>query len=131
MRTTVFCFLLLVAAIETGCGGQPPLDDPCIPPVPHLDEMQPTVAKSHSPSVLLVVRGSQFVRNAVVFFDGHAISTTYISSQELRAVVPFELLLKVGPVNVDVFNPANDPACPSFGTGMSRASNVLVFTLAP
>ncbi|HUR36387.1 MAG TPA: IPT/TIG domain-containing protein [Terriglobales bacterium] len=131
MRTTILCLVLLVAAIETGCGGQPPQDNPCIPPVPRLDEMQPTAAKSHSPSVLLTVRGSHFVRNAVVFFDGHAISTTYISAQELRSVVPFELLLKVGPVNVDVFNPANDSSCPSFVTGMSQASNALVFTLAP
>ncbi len=120
--------VLLVAVIEVSCGGQPQTENRCVPPVPRLDAMEPQSIKTYSPSLLLTVRGVNFVPASVVFFDGHATMTTYISPQQLRAVVPSDLLRKVGPVPVDVFNPQDSFSCQY---GQSQDSNALTFTLTP
>ncbi|MEO6119583.1 MAG: IPT/TIG domain-containing protein [Terriglobales bacterium] len=129
MRFTMgFLLIILIAVIEVSCGGQPQIENICVPPVPRLDVVEPQSAKTHSPSLLLTVRGSNFVPASVIFFDGRATPTTYISPQQLRSVVPFDLLLKVGPISVDVFNPQDTFTCQY---GRSQSSNAMTFTLTP
>lgn len=120
--------IILIAVIEVSCGGKAESESLCVPPVPRLEMIEPQSAKTHSPSLLLTVHGSKFIPTSVVFFDGRATPTTYISPQQLRAVVPFDLLLKVGPISVDVFNPLDTYACQY---GQSQSSNAMTFTLMP
>lgn len=129
MKITIMALIvLLIAVIEVSCGGKAESESACVPPVPRLEAIDPQSAKTHSPSLLLTVHGSKFIPTSVVFFDGRATPTTYISPQQLRAVVPFDLLLKVGPISVDVFNPLDTYACQY---GQSQSSNALIFTLSP
>ena len=129
-RRAVFPLVLSLLAIMS-CGGVAEREGECDPPKPKLDLIEPSSIATHSPSVLLTVSGSNFVPNSVVFFDGHAVPTTYVSSTQLRATVPFDLLLKIGPVPVDVFNPVDSYKCGSAGyqVGLSQVSNALTFTL--
>lgn len=130
MKLIVSCMvIMLVIGLEVGCGGMPQ-DSACIPPRPKVELIEPQSIKVHSPSVLLTVRGSNFVPTSVVFFDGHATVTTYISSQQLRAIVPLEFLHRQGEVPVDVFNPL-DANCNGLVVGQSQASNSVIFTIVP
>lgn len=122
LRVGLICFV----AFMPGCGGK---DYTCDPPKPVLTAMEPVSAKTHSPQVFLTVGGSGFIPDSQVFFDGHLLSTVYVSESQLRAVVPSFLLDKVGPVPVDVMNPATRD-CP-YGPGLSRDSNALTFTITP
>ncbi len=127
MRLGIGILTLLTALLATACGGRAG-DNLCVPPRPAVEVIEPLSAKVHSPEVLLTVRGSNFIPRSVVFFDGHALSTTFISAQQVRAIVPLDYLHRVGPVAVDVFNPRDTFAC---SYGQSQSSNSVTFTIVP
>jgi hypothetical protein len=131
IRVSTAILVVIVAMLQCGCGGVR-LYGECAPPTPHLDAMQPTSLPAHLALATLTVFGSNFVPTSVVFFNTHAIPTTFVSSQELKASIPLESLNSPGQVPVDVFNPADANACPNYySQGRSRSSNSLNFTITP
>jgi hypothetical protein len=87
---------------------------------PSLTNLNPASAQSGSSDLILNVTGSNFATDAVVrWFDSVAntttdLSTTYVSSSNLSAVVPSGLLAASGTFEVSAFNPA-----PGGGTSTS------------
>lgn len=125
MRALLVITLMLVTA---ACGGAPLPDTACSPPQPELVVIEPASIRIHSPSFILTARGNGFIPASVVFFDGHALPTTFVSSQQLRAIVSLDYLHQARTVPVDVFNPRDLNNC---SWGGSRASNSIAFTIAP
>ncbi len=82
--------------------------------VPGLSSLSPVSAQAGSPDLTLIVTGTNFAANNIVrWYDGVTnatsdLSTTYISSSDLSALVPFTLLAAPGTFDVQVFNPAPD-----------------------
>jgi hypothetical protein len=121
---------LALGIVSTACGGR--VESECDPPKPRVELIEPASAKQHTAGVLLTVRGEGFVPTSAVFFDGHALVTSYISPQQLRATIPLDYLHNLGAFPVDVFNPADVAACDSiYQSGSSRTSNALLFTIVP
>jgi hypothetical protein len=97
---------------------------PVLNPVPQLTSLSPTTADLYAPEFVLTVQGRDFVRTSAVQFGGALRATTFISNTELHAVIAAADLgtyAKVGPVSVQVVNPA-----PGGGE-----SNPVTFTINP
>src|SRR5581483_7165982 len=68
--------------------------------------LHPSAAASGGPGFTLTVVGSGFVEGATVYWNGHALATTYHSSTELSASVPAVNIALPGQIRVTVLNPA-------------------------
>jgi len=77
-------------------------------PVPTVTTLNPAVAVLNGPAFSLTVNGSSFVLGAVVSWNGTTdLNTFYVSSTQLTADVPANLLALLAPGSADitVFNP--------------------------
>jgi hypothetical protein len=102
-------------------------DDPAAPrvnPVPSIGALSPTVVTAGSGEFTLTVHGSDFVNASVVRWSGTDLSTTMISTVQLRATVASPLIATAGINAVAVFNPAP-------GGGLSTSANLEVRNPVP
>jgi hypothetical protein len=87
-------------------------------PVPTLTSLSQTSALEDSAGFTLIVNGTNFVKSSKVDWNGKALSTTFVSSTQLQAMVPASRLAEEGNYTITVVNPA--PA---------GASNALAFSV--
>jgi hypothetical protein len=66
-------------------------------PVPHVDQMAPTIVPESSGPLELRLEGSGFVPQSVVEFDGTRLETRWESAGTLRATIPDYLCGELGP----------------------------------
>lgn len=90
-------------------------------PVPILSSISPSSAVAGSGSFVLTLYGSNFIPSSWVKFNGLLRATTYISANQLRAVIPSSDIATAVSDAVSVVNPI-----PGGGE-----SNVLLFTVRP
>ncbi len=83
-------------------------------PQPVLTSISPQSVEQGASAFRLTVRGQNFVSGSVVNFAGSALTTTFVSTMELAAAVPTNLVETVGSVSVYVENPT--PGGGSSGT---------------
>ncbi len=88
-------------------------------PTPALTSLSPAGAQEHGPTTLLTLTGSGFLPGSVAQLNGAALTTRYVDSTHLAAVVPLGQIAVTGPTAITVVNPA-----PGGGT-----SNSLTFTI--
>jgi hypothetical protein len=77
--------------------------------LPSISTLNPPGAAPESEGMILLVRGTDFVDGALVFWNKEALSTSFISVQELEAMVPASQLVEPGTANITVFNPWPHP----------------------
>lgn len=90
-------------------------------PVPTITSISPNKAQAGREGVTLVLNGTGFDFASVARWNGNTRSTTFVSSAELRVVLPASDLATPGAASVTVFNPP-----PGGGT-----SNAVTFTISP
>jgi hypothetical protein len=90
-------------------------------PVPAITSLSSTSANEGSADLTLTLTGSGFIASSVVNWNGAALTTTYVSSTQLQAIIPAAELADEGSDTITVVNPA-----PGGGT-----SNALSFTVTP
>ena len=88
-------------------------------PVPSASSLSPPSVLLGSGQFTLTVNGSDFVTTSVVQWNGAALTTTFVNSGEVTAVVPASDVVKAGTEMVTAMNPA-----PGGGT-----SGALTFTI--
>ncbi len=88
-------------------------------PVPSTTSLSPASAQAGGPSFTLTVNGHNFNTGSVVFWNGTALTTTFVAYQQVTAHVSASLIASVATASVTVVNPA-----PGGGT-----SNVQTFTI--
>ena len=86
------------------------------PNAPTIASLNPSSAIVGSAAFVLNVAGAQFDPAATVRFNGAALSTTYVSSTQLQALVPTSDVASPGSANIIVANP------PSSGGNSSGAA---------
>jgi len=74
-------------------------------PAPDITSFAPVSAKQNSGAFTLTVNGSNFVNGAVVFFNGSARPTTFVSPTQVTAAIPASDLASSGTATVFVNNP--------------------------
>ena len=72
---------------------------------PTLTSIDPNTAFNGSPAITLTANGTGFVTGSQVVWNGNPLTTTFVSSTQLTAVVPDTYLTTAGIENVFVFNP--------------------------
>ena len=87
--------------------------------VPTLTSISPTSALANSNSLTLTVNGTYFASGAIVRWNGTNLTTTYVSSIKLTAVIPAADLTQAATIPVTVFNPS-----PGGGTSASQNFNI-------
>lgn len=90
-------------------------------PAPSLTSVLPGSATAGGAAFTLTVNGNNFISNAVINWNGTALSTSFINSTQLTATVPSANIAVAGTANITVFNPAP-------GGGTSTAAG---FTIQP
>lgn len=84
---------------------------PAVPPAtapnaPTITSLNPSSAIAGSAAFVLNVTGTQFDPSATVQFNGSALSTTYVSSTQLQALIPASDLASPGTSSIVVANPS-------------------------
>jgi hypothetical protein len=75
-------------------------------PTPTLAAISPASANAGGPEFTLNVNGTGFMSTSVVEWNGTALSTSYVSAQQLTASVPSSDIASVGSAQIAIFNPA-------------------------
>jgi hypothetical protein len=100
-----------------------------INPVPFVDQpLVPTSSLPGGPSFTLTVNGTGFVSGAMVKWNGTALSTTLVSSSQLKAAVPASNIAAAATASVTVFNPAPGGGTSSVAFFPVSAPTTLQFT---
>lgn len=73
----------------------------------------PSGAAVGSADLTITVNGSGYFQDSVVQWNGVSLTTTYVSSNSLTAVVPASMLALPGTATVDILSPENQGATPS------------------
>ncbi len=92
-------------------------------PVPGLTAISPATAIEGDQETALTVTGTNFVPGAIVLWNSISLPTTYLSANQLSALIPQSLLANVVMVDITVFNPAP-------GGGLSNARPFTVTSFA-
>jgi hypothetical protein len=74
-------------------------------PTPTIGALEPDTSLAGDPELILTVTGTGFVPSSVVRWNGADRSTAFVSSTELRAVIPASDLTSEGSADVRVFTP--------------------------
>ena len=75
------------------------------PPVPTIASLWPSTVQANSGAATITVRGTGFSSTTTAKADTTALTTTILSPSILQAVVPANLLLTAGTLNIVITNP--------------------------
>jgi uncharacterized protein (TIGR03437 family) len=118
---TVILAALIVMGL--GCGYSKPSNMPVGPgTTPTIVSLSPTSATAGAMVNPLTVNGTSFNLDAVVNFNGAAMTTKYVSSTQLTATVPASATMTAGTAQVTVTNPGKPGGVYGGGT-MAQTSN--------
>ncbi|OAI41579.1 hypothetical protein AYO38_00675 [bacterium SCGC AG-212-C10] len=88
-------------------------------PAPALTSISPTTAAAGSPQLTLTADGSGFVAQSKVQWNGSDLATTFVTANQLTAVVPAPHVASAGSANVTVVSPA-----PGGGTSATKTFTI-------
>lgn len=110
IKTVEMILLVGVIALALGCGYSKKMGA-----TPSIIQLNPASAPAGT-SVPLEVDGTNFASQAVIKFNGLALTTTVVSSTKLQATVPASADMSAGTVPVTVTNPATSGGLYGGGT---------------
>jgi len=93
-------------------------------PTPVLTTISPASVVAGQPSFVLTVNGNNFLASSVIDWNGVALATTFLSSQQLTATVPASAIAQAGTAQVAVYTPAP-------GGGSSVSINLTITAPTP
>ena len=123
--------LALSFAVTVGCGYSSKPAPASAGNLPAIAQLNPNSANAGAPGFTLTVNGSNFNSNAVVNWNGSAMThTTYVSGKQLMVAIPASDIASSGAIKVTVTNPAAAGTGPYGGGGtMAETSTPVTFTI--
>ena len=113
----VFCYVSCKKnEVSSGGGGGGTTQNP----TPATLSISPNAALAGGASFTLVVNGSGFINSSVIKWDGNILTTTYVSTTQLTAIVPATNIAAAGTAAISVFT----------GTPGGGTSNTVPFTIS-
>ncbi len=130
MKTLQIMLLTGLAAFAVACGGygSHSTTPPTPGTVPNVTALVPNNANAGSTKVVLTVNGTSFNSTATINWKGAAITTTYVSGNQLMAAIPDSDLATSGTAAVTVTNPGTGMGLYGGGTS-AETSNSMTFTI--
>jgi hypothetical protein len=128
VRTVALAFGV---AITVACGYSSKPAPATTGNMPAIAQLSPDAATAGSAAFTLTVNGSDFNSNAVVNWNGTAMSgTTYVSGKQLMVNIPAASIMSSSTVQVTVTNPAVAGTGPYGGGGTTaQTSTPVTFTI--
>jgi hypothetical protein len=106
MKTLQIVFLTSLAALALACGyGSHSYTNPSPGTVPAIAELSPPNMNAGHAAFTLTVNGSNFSGTATVNFGAATMTTTYVSGNQLMAMIPATAIAAADTVPVTVTNP--------------------------
>jgi hypothetical protein len=96
--------------------------------VPAISALAPNSATAGSANFTMTVNGSSFGSNATVNFNGAALTTTFVTGNQLTATVPSTAVATAGNAAVTVTNPGTSGGIYGGGS-MPETSTPMTFTI--
>ncbi len=78
-----------------------------LPPVPTLKSIAPNRIPSGTTNATLTATGTNFTKTALIYIDGNAVPTKYVSATTLTATVPNTYLAQQGEISITVADAAS------------------------
>jgi outer membrane protein assembly factor BamB len=78
-----------------------------LPPVPTLKSITPNSIPAGTTNVTLTATGTNFTKTALIYIDGNAVPTKYVSATMLTATVPNTYLAQQGEISITVADVAS------------------------
>lgn len=110
-KRSFLCPVALIFSVLVGCGGGPKFTGYIPPgggnpPVPNITAISPDVVTAGGSSFTLTVSGNNFASNSTIELNATALSTMYVSQQELHATVSAGSISAAGTDTVIVSTPS-------------------------
>jgi hypothetical protein len=122
MKNTYKTLILsLLVAASLGCGYSHPKAT-----MPTIAQLNPASETAGGVQFQLEIDGTNFATNAVVTFNGQAVSTTSAGSTKLDATIPASAITNTGTVPVTVTNPGSSGVYGGMGSVTSAALNFTI-----
>jgi hypothetical protein len=100
-KASVSIWILLAAALLLpSCGGV------VNNPAPSISSLSPTNINAGQPGFTLTVNGSGFAPQSLIYWNGSAISTIFLSGDQLQATIPSSFISTPGSAIIEVQTPA-------------------------
>jgi hypothetical protein len=99
--------VLLLAMLVSGCGYSKKTSAPQPGVVPAVTQLVPNSAKAGDPAFVLTLNGSTFNSDAQVNFGRAHPTTTFVTTNQLTAMIPASSIATPGTVAVTVTNPGH------------------------
>ena len=114
--------VILLAATGVGCGYSSHATMPQQPgTMPAIASLVPPSTAMGSSTFTLEVDGNNFNSNAVVKFNGAAMTTTFVSATTVQATIPASAVMNAATVPVTVTNPGTPGGI--YGGGTAAATS--------
>jgi uncharacterized protein (TIGR03437 family) len=88
-------------------------------PTPNITGLSPNTRTAGSAGFKLTINGSNFVNGAVAQWNGNNRTTTFVSSSQLMATIPYTDIINEGAASITVINPA-----PAAGPSNASSFNI-------
>lgn len=93
------------------------------PSTPSVTSLSPSSAAAGGADFTLTVNGRHFDSNAVVVWNGTALTTSFVSNTQLAATIPSGDISNPGPAEVFVYNPGSTSDSTTVGSVSASDSN--------
>ena len=105
-------------------------DNASTPVAPTISSLSPSSVPAGGPAFTLTVNGSGFLSGATVEWNGSAISSSYVSANQMSALIPANLIASQSSASVTVLNPGAGAsiAVTFIVSGASGAGNVQIIS---
>ena len=119
-----------IRIVSTGPGvnPSPPLPFVAYNPRASVTAVEPATIPIDSPETTITVRGSEFVPTSVVKFGSIELATTFVSANEVTAILPAEHLTIARTVAIGVHNPSPGGGTPLTTANLTIANPLPVIT---
>jgi len=129
MKKSILLLALATVFLQLGCGYKNPGNTPAVAgTVPVVTQLVPASVAHGAAAFTLTINGSSFNSNAVVNWNGSALTTTFVTGNQLAAAVPAASIATAGTVQVTVTNPGMSGGLYGGGT-LDESSAAMTFTI--
>ncbi len=102
------------------------LANPTLAPQPFVESIEPVMVAEGNPTQTVTLKGFNFVRKSVVYFNGRSVPYKAANATELQINLDAELLRTPGRFDVVVKNPEPISTDPLWGNGTSNKAHLIV-----
>jgi hypothetical protein len=131
MKLLTTTLLVTLLTLTLACGYSHKTTPPSAGNMPAISQLNPNQMTHGDGEFPLTVTGSNFNSNAVINFNGTAMTTVPVSGfsgTEVQATIPASAIMNAGSVQVTVTNPGT-PGGPYGGGTQAETSSPMTFTI--